>query len=134
MGQKSKKSAKASLFGNLFGERPQPKIINKADISGPTDFIHIQGTKQSNEGGFSKIDNLSQIDPNLKQLFEMANINFNSLDPSQKKEIQKWADSKRNQSRIKHFGASIRQQTEHKKPPPPPPSETHATQNIDVIT
>jgi hypothetical protein len=28
--QKSKKSAKASLFGNLFGERPQPKIINKA--------------------------------------------------------------------------------------------------------
>jgi hypothetical protein len=53
----------------------------------------------------------------LKQLFEMANINFNSLDPTQKKEIQKWADSKRNQSRIKHFGASIRQQTEHKKPP-----------------
>ena len=53
----------------------------------------------------------------LKQLFEMANINFNSLDPTQKKEIQKWADSKKNQSRIKHFGASIRQQTEHKKPP-----------------
>ena len=40
--------------------------LNKADISGPTDFIHIQGTKQSHEGGFSKIDNLSQIDPNLK--------------------------------------------------------------------
>mgnify|MGYP002051962380 FL=1 len=98
--------------------RPYLKTsLNKADISGPTDFIHIQGTKQSNEGGFSKIDNLSQIDPNLKQLFEMANINFNSLDPTQKKEIQKWADSKRNQSRIKHFGASIRQQTEYKKPP-----------------
>ena len=47
----------------------------------------------------------------------MANINFNSLDSTQKKEIQKWADSKKNQSRIKHFGASIRQQTEHKNPP-----------------
>ena len=47
----------------------------------------------------------------------MANINFNSLDPTQKKEIQKWADSKKNQSRIKSFGASIRQQQETQKVP-----------------
>ena len=113
---KPKKSTKSSLFGNLFGEKPQPKFINKADISGPTDFVHIQGTKQSNEGGFSKIDNLAQIDPNLRQLFEMANINFNSLDSTQKKEIQAWADSKKNQSRIKHFGASIRQQEASRQP------------------
>ena len=42
--QKPKKSTRATLFGNLFGERPQAKVmINKADISGPTDFVHIQG-------------------------------------------------------------------------------------------
>ena len=92
--------------------------ILKADISGPTDFVHIQGTKQY-DGGFSKIDNLDQIDPNLRQLFEMANINFGSLDSAQKKQIKKWADSKKTQSQIKHFGTSIRRQQEQTYQPPP---------------
>ena len=77
-GGKSKKKSKAKLTLD--------------DIGKPTNFVHIQGSKLEKGGEMQMVNNLSEIEPGMRQIFQMAGLPQSMMqDPQKRKELENFA-------------------------------------------
>ena len=64
-------------------------------------FCIVGNQKNTNKPAVEGADNNKiQIDENLRELFRMSDIDFDSLDAKQQKELMAWAGKRKNQKQL----------------------------------
>jgi len=68
------------------------KKLSKADISGPSSFVHVSGVQRAQHGGMEMVDNSHLVhDPVIKRLLMVSGIDPKSLGVSELKQVEQHA-------------------------------------------
>ena len=130
---KSPKMNRSPAAGGKSKKKTKGKLTLD-DIGAPTNFMHIQGSKLEAGGEMQMVNNLTEIEPGMRQIFQMAGLPQSMIhDPQKRSEITAFVKQNektlRKMSRKPPMNQHNSQKPKPRKPmmskldelPPPPP-------------